>query len=480
MSHDDNLSDRLINDIFHHGRNVFISGSGGTGKSYLIANHIKTTAERMKLRIAITSTTGVSALAIGGCTIHRWSGIKLGKESVLTIVNRILTKNKDCLKRWRETDILSIDEVSMLGMNTFQLIDKVGRNIRGINKPFGGLRLIFTGDFLQLPPVNDNFMFLSPLWNDLNLSYYKLTKPRRFPDEDHFQLLQRARTGNLTPDDIKKLKQRVTSYIDYIGNGGERKDHIKPTRIFSLKKDVEAHNMEELNKLQAETIIYKCIDTIICKGKDDKLRETEKEDYKEYFDTIIPHTLVFKPGAQVMLTYNLDTDNGLVNGSRGVVLECNHDGLLVKFRNGHAEIIRHNENEFEDHRVLMIRKQVPLILAWGISIHKSQGATLDYAIMDLGSTIFSAGMGYVGLSRVKTLEGVFLSNFNPKKIYADKDALEFEGLMDEMIKVEGEDNENSEPEGVKQNDEKYNKVKVELDESEVEEEPGEENDTTTE
>ena len=465
VTHDELVS-RLVVDIFDKKRNVCLLGPGGTGKSYISVNVIKKIATERGISIAITSTTGVSALYIGGNTIHRWTGIKLGKEPAQLIAERIKTRDKDCYERWKNGKILVIDEVSMMGSQTLELIDKVGQYVRENDQPFGGIQVIFTGDFLQLPPVNDEFVFKSELWDELNIRYYRLTEPKRYPDKDHFAMLMRIRLGTQTPADIKLLKSRVDKYIDYVGSGKERKDAIKPTRIFSLKKDVEKYNMDELNKLPGSEFIYNSIDRFVKKGKDAKKKSelTSKEilDYTDYLDTLIPRRLYFKPGAQVMLTYNLSVDIGLVNGSRGVVKTCDQDGVTVMFKNGITTKIVFNQNDFDDNTVKMTRYQLPLKLAWGISIHRSQGATLDHAIVDLGSTIFAPGMAYVALSRVRTVDGLLLSNFIESKLYADKEALEFEDIVEANESAE-DANELDEVDPDEVEDEENEEVEIEFD-----------------
>ena len=442
------LEKEIIHQVFNKKRNIYLSGPGGCGKSYLSVNVIKKYANETKTNIALTSTTGVSALSIGATTIHRWSGIKLGKEAFIVIVTNI-RKNKECFKRWCDTKILIIDEVSMLGLKTFELLDKVGRNIRENDSPFGGLTLVLSGDFLQLPPVQDDFVFESELWDEMNIKYFRLKEPKRYPDINHFNMLQRIRLGKQTQDDIKALKKRCDSYIDYIGSGSERKEEIKPTRIFSLKKDVEKHNLDELAKLTGDPIGYNSIDKFAVKKgkkgeneKKDVLSPKEVLDYTEYLDTVIPRRLSFKAGAQVMLTYNLSVEIGLVNGSRGVIKSCEQDGINVLFKNGITTKIAYNMWEFDDGKVKMIRYQLPLMLAWAISVHKCQGASLDYAILDLGSSIFSPGMSYVSLSRVRTLSGIYLSSFVPQKLYANEKALDFEETMEALESVDEENNKN--------------------------------------
>jgi ATP-dependent DNA helicase PIF1 len=476
INDDNGMTNRIINDVFVNKRNIYLSGPGGTGKSYLLVNTIKRIAEKKHINVAMTSTTGVSALSIGGTTIHRWSGIKLGKEPLMVITKRIFN-NRESLDRWRQCHIMIVDEVSMFGCQPLELVNRVAQEIRGNKKPFGGIQMIFSGDFLQLPPINDEFAFNSEVWNDLDIRCYRLCTPRRYPDVAHFEMLLRARVGEVTPDDIKKLKKRVDAYIDYIGSGGERKDEIKPTRIFSLKKDVERHNMTQLNNLKTERFIYNATDKItIKKSKDgsvigDKKKLTAKEisDYTEFMDTAVYRQVFFKKGAQVMLTCNLDIDLGLVNGSRGVVKSCDSEAVEILFKNGINTRIGMYANDFDDGRVKMTRNQIPLILAWAISIHKSQGATLDYAIVDLGSSIFAAGMGYVALSRVRTLDGLLLSNFIPSKLYGNEEALEFEELMeatesadDKTEEVEEKEKEVEEKEKEVEEKEKEVEEKVEV------------------
>ena len=329
----------------------------------------------------------------------------MGKEPYMVICSKIKSK-KEVLERWRNTRILVIDEISMMGLQTFSLLDRIAKSIRGNTKTFGGLQLVLSGDFLQLPPVNDDFCFKSTVWNNLNMMYYKLSEPKRYPDIEHFKMLLRARSGECTKDDFKVLKNRVQKYIDYIGSGGERKDIVKPTRIFSLKKDVEKYNLEQLSKIEGQEYRYDCVDkitklvidskkvteqqtteplktidedielvnksmeTLDVKDKDVELSKEELEDCVIFLDSNIPKSLIFKKGAQVMLTYNIDIENGLVNGSRGVVERCEVDGVIVKFRNGIETMIGYNKYEFKESRLSMSRLQVPLILCWATSIHK--------------------------------------------------------------------------------------------------------------
>ncbi len=484
--------------VFENKRNIAFTGPGGTGKSYEI-KRLKAMANTLNISFAVTSTTGVSSLSVEGVTIHRWSCIKIGKESAITIAKKI-QGNKDALKRILEAKILVIDEVSMLGAKIFYLIHDVCQRVREeFNDPFGGIQIILSFDFLQLPPVNDDFAFTHELWRELNLQYFKFEIPQRFPDINHFNLLKRARLGKLTKEDCKNLRLRVGAFHDYLRRG-EKNNEIKPTKIHSKKCDVEKVNLDELAKLPGDPVGYRARDKFVLvkkkskkllgdklkkkgdkKGNGDNIENAnllkellpaivmkenvdhvvnpsdegkvpdiidkkDIEDYTDYFNTIVPQCIFFKPGAQVMLTYNLDLSCGLANGSRGVVISCEADGLVVKFMNGLETKIGFNTYEFEDNKMKVTRLQLPFILAWSLSIHKTQGASLDCAIIDLGPSVFCEGMGYVALSRVRTLEGIYLTNFIPEKIYADENALIFEEEMDAIIARDHEE-ENEREEG---------------------------------
>lgn len=432
------LYPELYEAIFTKKRNVLISGIGGTGKTYSL-NLIKSECIKLGIKCDITSTTGTSAHAIKGTTIHKFSGIKLGTKPLATILSDI-KKRKDILKGWKDAQILIIDEVSMLGSKTLSLINDVAQNIRygtnllkwkkskesGIIFPFGGVQIIFSADFLQLPPVNDEFAFKSEVWKQLDLFYFRMIHPYRYPDISHFQMLSRFRTGQFTEEDIKTLRSRVREYEIYRQKErwGQITDQIKPTRIYSLNRDVDNINKEELEKLEGDTVAYECTDVIMPKNKQSS--NFKVHEYTEYMDTIAEREIYLKEGAQVMLTTNLDIECGLTNGSRGVVIECGDSSVSVKFKNGNTFSITPFPYEHEDDEVVVIRHQFPLKLAWSYSIHKSQGATLDYAIIDLGTSLFCPALGYVALSRCRTLEGLFIVNIVPEKIRADLDALQFE------------------------------------------------------
>lgn len=443
------LYPELYQAVFIDKRNIYISGPGGTGKSYSIGL-IKKECNRLRINCSLTATTGVAAHGLGNgtSTIHRWSSINLGDKPAEVITKNIRT-NKERSRRWKDTDVLVIDEVSMLGSQILTLIDRVGKDIR-IGKRetkkllsekmpipcFGGIQVILSGDFLQLMPIGDDFCFKSPVWNELNLFYFRMTFPYRYPDENHFSLLSRVRVAKHTEEDIEAMRERVKVYEEYRKRerDGSLEESIKPTRIYSLKRDVEAINKVELEKLEGDVIAYEAEDTIIVKTNKegvpivsiDNLNTTE---YMDYMDSIVDKEIMMKTGSQVLLTKNISVDDGLVNGSRGVVIGCYDERITVKFKSGAQVDITPYNYEFEDDKVTVIRTQFPLILCWALTTHKIQGSTLDYAIIDIGTSIFSAGQAYVSLSRCRRLKDIMIINVMPEKIKADSEALEFEEKM---------------------------------------------------
>jgi ATP-dependent DNA helicase PIF1 len=402
-------------------RNLFLYGPGGTGKSYLLRKtHKESIAKGVKS--VITATTGCAALNVGGCTLHHWSGLKLATEEVPVLYTKI-TKSKKVLARWLSVEELLIDEVSMLSASFFTKLETLARFIRKNDKPFGGIHLVVSGDFLQLSPVNDDFVFKTDAWKSMNFEIVDCFTPYRYPDEDFFRLLLRARVGQLLPIDIEKLNSRICKSEE-----DGKVDGIIPTILHSRKVDVGSINEKELAKLEGRMYEYHAVDT--------------KPKYNEVMDEMIPSTVRLKVGAQVMLITNLGVDSGLVNGSRGVVVALETMRAHVRFRHFSIAIDMYafeKEITEEGRKVTLGRLQIPLILAYALSIHKSQGSTLDSAMIDIGKTIFCSGQAYVCLSRVRSLEGLWIKSFSPDKVYADKEALKFDEESRKEINISLED-----------------------------------------
>jgi ATP-dependent DNA helicase PIF1 len=431
------LIKQIINSL-NEKNNVILYGPGGCGKSYTITKLVT----RLHKKIACTATTGIAAVNLASennrvSTLHSWAGVGLGQGSWDKLAGYIENNNKS-LKRWKNTEILIVDEVSMLGLSLFEKLDKIGRYLRKQPTiPFGGIQIILSGDFLQLAPVKDQWIFKSDSFRQLDFKYYLFDQPKRYVggnSEDFFKLLSRLRVGHVIEDDIETLEACHTKYIEYLKDVTDHsrlKDNqnliVKPTKLYSTRVNVIAENMQELNKLPGKAYDFKSKDTFMRKDPDS---DVTKEQYMKILEDAIPESIQLKVGAQVVLKRNLDFDEGLVNGSRGVVTEILDDKIEgiqvnVKFYNGVSRMIKKEVWENGDKKARVSRSQIPLLLAWASTIHGCQGCTMDYVICDVGETIFLPGQAYVELSRVRSLDGLLISSLVPKKITADNQVLEF-------------------------------------------------------
>mmetsp|Transcript_29893 Transcript_29893/g.54771 ORF Transcript_29893/g.54771 Transcript_29893/m.54771 type:complete len:852 (-) Transcript_29893:56-2611(-) len=412
-------------------RNIFITGSAGTGKSYLLKFIVQTLRQESILnnrKVGICAPTGVAAIIVGGSTLHSYFGIGLGTGSLSSLLNKI-NKNSVAKKRIDETDVLIIDECSMLSSDLLETLDSVSREVRKDgnfrDKPFGGMQIIAFGDFFQLPPVHRNdgsgsdrnwrpFCFDSPVWSDLGLSenIVELKEVQRQENEEFVSLLNKVRIGEVQESDIRDLNSKcLISDTNPLPTDG-----IVPTRLYVLNKDVDLENISRLEELKEKEVVCKATNVwreIMPVGTLVAMK-------KKMMDSIsmeMPDEVRLKIGAQVMLTRNKDLENKLVNGSRGVVerfvrADDGGEGVIpiVRFDCGivtkvtPVESVRYNPEGGEG---CLVRMQIPLKLAWAITIHKSQGSTLTRAMLDITSA-FEYGQCYVALSRVKSLEGLWL------------------------------------------------------------------------
>lgn len=397
------MQDQLLS-LIEQGHNISILSQGGTGKSTLISA-VKKQLEESRC-FDVTSTTGVSAYLIGGRTIHSFSGMGVIRQNqtLLDILKKI-RKNKDAKKRIMKCEILVIDEISMMGGSYFERMSEAFKIIRGDIRPFGGIQLIVTGDFYQLPPIDDTYCFESVTWSEMNFHPIVLEKVYRFTDELYIGILSRVRKGTHTPEDIVELFKRVKAY-----NELDDDLPIQPTFLTSKRIDVDEKNNEELDKNPNEMVFY----------------ESDEDINGPLMDTIAPKRICLKVGAQVMLTVNINVEYGLTNGARGVVTKLLSDRIFVKFMDGQiVPFERHPYTLEEDKKVMAKRSQFPICLAYCLSIHKSQGSTLDCAVIEAGNSIFSHHSVYVALSRVRSLAGLYLKNFNPYKITVDPRVVAF-------------------------------------------------------
>ena len=399
--------------------NILITGPAGTGKSYLIKD-IKNWANFQDYNIAITAMTGIASFIIGGTTLHSWAGIGLGDKPAEYLANKI-KKNFHTKMKWWKTKILVIDEVSMLTAELFEKLEYIGRLVRGNEKPFGGIQLVLSGDFCQLPPIDKQkeakFCFESSKWDSCIYNTITFNKIFRQDDPVLQYCLNEIRMGRC-PEDVKNIIN------DRLGKEYNNDNGIKPTKLYSHRASVNNFNQEQLKKLNSDIISFDATYEIANYTKMPTPKQREKTlsilDKNAPYDTHLQLAL----GAQVVLLVNLDIDNGLVNGSRGVITNFRMDTPIVKFVNGMEIPIISYSWEHEGNPTY-IRKQIPLKLAWATTIHKSQGQTLDLVEIDIGDNIFECGQTYVAMSRVKTLEGLFINSFNPDKIRTNPKVIDF-------------------------------------------------------
>jgi ATP-dependent DNA helicase PIF1 len=396
------------------GKSFFLTGPGGSGKSFLL-ERIRSELENKGRKVAVTAMTGCAALLLGNKakTLHSWASVGLAKEPASALAAKIRSSPK-AFRRWLATDTLIVDEVSMLTPDFLEKLNTIAISIRRDIRPMGGLQVIFVGDFFQLPPVNKDsrngvatqFVFESPLWKSIMPLTVSLSKIIRQQDPTFHTILDEARIGQLSKESLDILKTRQNLPWQSL--------EIRPTLLFSRKAEVDHVNATNLKGLKGPRHSYKA-ETVKLPTESMKCFDVNSEQ-GQYAITRLDRDAQYMPelvlaeGAQVMLLTNLDFELELVNGSRGVVTGFTEDALhlpIVKFRSGSPMAIGPATWDSDDTEGLQ-RKQIPLRLAYALTIHKAQGATLDCALIDIGSSTFECGQAYVALSRVRSLDSLYV------------------------------------------------------------------------
>ncbi len=417
--------------ILKTGRSAFITGAAGSGKTHVLNQYIGWLRDK-GIPVAITASTGIAATHLGGVTIHAWSGIGI-RESLSFSEAEELAERSYLRNQVRGAQVLIIDEVSMLHDYRIDMVDRAVRALRGIPMVFGGMQVIFSGDFFQLPPVtkqrnydqdiiqldeenSSHFAYHSQAWKELDPVVCYLEEQFRQDDTTYLEILNAIRQNAVTESHHALLTTRI---------GAPLKEEM-PTKIYAFNINVNEENNDELENIENEVHEY----IMRAHGPDALVLALKK-------GCLAPERLRLKEGARVMFVKN-NFEAGYVNGTTGTVASCSNEGICVELTDGTKIDVEPASFTIEENgKVKAELIQYPLRLAWAITVHKSQGLTLDAAEIDL-SAPFERGMGYVALSRVKSLEGLSLKGFHPNAFLVHEEVegkdVEFRGQSERAVR----------------------------------------------
>ncbi|MBU6214912.1 AAA family ATPase [Patescibacteria group bacterium] len=392
--------------ILKTGANVFLTGEPGSGKTHTI-NAFIAWLRASGIEPSVTAATGIAATHVGGMTLHAWSGIGISESLSCADVDRIASK-EHVARRILKARVLIIEEVSMLSAATLEMADAICREVRRTALPFGGLTVIAVGDFFQLPPVSHGkeavFSYASPVWRELNFITCYLTEQFRQDDADFLSVLSAIRSGEIEELHREQLLARHTEPVDLPQSA---------PKLFSHNADVDRINAAELAKLPGTVKAFR----MSAKGKDTLVEGLKR-------GCLSPEVLELKEGAAVMFTKN-SPQGKFVNGTLGTVVGWSSDGMpIVETHDGGRLTAEPMEWQLEEQgKVKASVAQIPLRLSYAMTVHKSQGMSMDAAVMDL-SRAFEYGQGYVALSRVRRLSGVYLTGLNQRALEVHPEILE--------------------------------------------------------
>jgi ATP-dependent DNA helicase PIF1 len=385
--------------IIKQGHNLFLTGSAGTGKSYTLKSIIDY-LDKNNVEYGLTALTGCAAVLINGQTIHSYLYLGISRDINAIYIN--LLKFKPKYNTLKKLQVLIIDEISMMDNELFDVINQLLMRIKGNEKPFGGVQLLLVGDFYQLPPITGDYCFTSPNWNKLELKNVVLTELIRQKDDNVLQIiLEEIRNGKPSDETMKILEG--------LKNTKFTNKQIKPTRLYPINKNVDKINNYEFNKLLKKNNNEKVMYKASCN------KATEKIDH---------YNIELTLNAQVMVIRNISIEDKLFNGTRGVVVELNINSVIIKDIND----INHTINYYIDtnnNNKKITTSFMPLKLAYAISIHKSQGASIDFLELDLGEDIFISGQLYTALSRATNINNIKLLDFSKSSFMQNEKIKEF-------------------------------------------------------
>ena len=390
--------------ILKSGKNIFLTGSAGTGKTHVLNEYILYLKSR-KIIPTIVAPTGIAASHLQGQTLHSYFSLGIRDSIDESFIDNLLDK-KYLQTRFSKLKVLIIDEISMVSPEIFSSIDMIIQAFKKNSEPFGGIQVILSGDFFQLPPISrgfkeKKFSWQSSSWKDLELQTCYLEKKFRQDDDKLISILDEIRSGNISQNTYDILNSRHNATLDI---------EFTPTKLYTHNLDVDRLNNEELDKLRSKAHHFEFVS------------EGSKANIEKIFkSSLVSEELTLKKDAIVMFIKN-NLEKGYINGTTGVVIDFSKDGKLpiVKLANGYVIKVELDDWTIENEKGKITAKvsQLPLKLAWAITIHKSQGMTLDAAQIDLSKT-FEVGQGYVALSRIKNIEGLKLMGFNDTALSVD-------------------------------------------------------------
>ncbi len=389
------------------GHNVLLTGAAGSGKTFLLNQYIRY-LRNSNIHIGITASTGIAATHLNGRTIHSWA--KIGIEEKMTKSQlKKLFKDKQFFNKIQNTSTLIIDEISMLSASRLDLVDDICKAIRQDMRPFGGIQIVLCGDFFQLSPVargeeDSRFITESAIWKKMNAKVCYLSEQYRQKDKEFVDILNNIRDDKVTVKTYNTLKKRLNKSIEA---------DIKPTSLYALNHEADNRNIKEINKLEGDEFVFKMTSHGLAKI----VKNLKK-------DCLAHEAISLKKGAVVIFIKN-NFIKKYVNGTLGKVIDFDKDDgyPIVRTMSGNTITATPEKWTLEDgDNILATINQIPLRLAWGITIHKSQGMSLDCAEIDL-SRAFNYGMGYVALSRVRSLNGIKLLGINKSALKINKNAI---------------------------------------------------------
>lgn len=428
------------------GKSIFLTGAAGTGKSLLLKYiiHVLQLAYPNQQEVAITAPTGIASFPLGGYTLHSWAGLEPSSvQYPIQDIIKSIRNRRHIIKRWSSVKVLLIDEISLVSGALFLKLNQLAQHFKKNNQLFGGIQVIACGDFLQLPPIEDNtnegrYCFMTDAWKQLfHNNVYCLQKIHRSIDPEWTSVLNELRCGDLSAESRVILKSRIRQ---------SNSPDLKGIRLFPRRNQVDEWNQQCLDSLPGNTYVWNAT-------------EVGDEYDKEVLERscLAPKKLILKIGSPVLLLKNINQNHGLVNGRQGIVSE-----IIIAKNAPLDSSMEYNEQVVPGHRYVPVimfgsyrmvmepaewnykngyiikatRMQFPLLLADSISTHKAQGMTLDEAVVDLRG-IFESGQAYVGLSRVRSLAGLFCLNVIPfQVIKADKNAVAYWNEVKERVPLE--------------------------------------------